>query len=193
MPRSDVSQVTIRQMLALKNAEVSKRVEEVWGKVSAPTKDKAAQIAKYKAALGKETLKKANLANGRALYVKHCAACHKLFGEGGDVGPDLTGSQRANLDYVLENVLDPSAVVPNEYKITIVETKNGRTLAGIIKSETPAAITVQLQNETLVVPKGDIESRTPTKMSMMPEGIFEQMRMEEVRDLVAYLANPVRK
>jgi putative heme-binding domain-containing protein len=193
VPRSDVSQVTIRQMLALKNAEVSKRVEEVWGKVSAPGKDKAAQIAKYKAALGKETLKKGNLANGRALYVKHCAACHKLFGEGGDVGPDLTGSQRANLDYLLENVLDPSAVVPNEYKVTIVETKNGRTLAGIIKSETPAAITVQLQNETVVVPKGDIESRTPTKMSMMPEGIFEQMRMDEVRDLVAYLANPVRK
>ena len=98
-----------------------------------------------------------------------------------------------NLDYVLENVLDPSAVVPNEYKITIVETKNGRTLAGIIKSETPAAITVRLQNETVVVPKGDIESRTPTKQSMMPEGIFEQMRMEEVRDLVAYLAHPVRK
>src|SRR5205085_693656 len=185
-------QFTIRQMLALKNAEVSKRVEQVWGKIRPPAQDKAAAIAKYKAALSPDTLKRANLANGRALFTKHCAACHKLYGEGGDIGPELTGSQRGNLDYVLENVLDPSAVVANDYRVSVILTTGGRTLTGIIKAETPQAITVQTQNEQVVVPKGEIETRTVSPLSMMPEGLFDALRMEEVRDLVGYLANPVQ-
>jgi putative membrane-bound dehydrogenase-like protein len=192
VPRSDVSQFTIRQMLALNNADVSKRVEDVWGKVRPTSQDKKAAIAKYKAALSKETLKKANLANGRALFTKHCAACHKLFGEGGDIGPELTGSQRTNLDYLLENVLDPSAVVAREYQVSVVATTSGRVLTGIIKAETPQAITVQTQNEQVVVPKDEIESRTVSPVSMMPEGLFTALRMEEVRDLVGYLASPVQ-
>ncbi len=89
-------------------------------------------------------------------------------------------------------MLDPSAIVPKEYQITVVTTKAGRTLSGIIKKESDAAITVQLQNEVVVVPKADIDMRTLTKVSMMPEGIFEPMRLEEARDLVAYLASPVQ-
>src|SRR5260370_4834935 len=106
-----------------------------------------------------------------------CASCHRLFGEGGDIGPDLTGSQRTNLDYVLENVLDPSAIVPREYQVTVVVTKAGRTLSGIVKKESDAAITMQLQNEAVVVPIGDIDTRTHTKQSMMPAGTFEPMRL----------------
>ena len=128
----------------------------------------------------------------RFVTTKACASCHRLFGEGGDIGPDLTGAQRMNLDYVLENVLDPSAIVPREYQVTVVETKGGRTISGIVKKENDAAITLQLQNEVVVLPIGDIDRRTATKLSMMPDGAFEQMKLEEVRDLVAYLASPVQ-
>jgi putative membrane-bound dehydrogenase-like protein len=192
VPRADVSAFTVRQMLALKNPQVTNRVEQVWGKVRPPGKERAAAIARYKAALTPETLKKADLANGRALYAKHCGSCHRMFGEGGDIGPELTGSQRANLDYVLENVLDPSAVVPREYQVSIVTTAGGRVLTGIIKSETPQAITVQTQNEQVIVPKDEIESRAASPLSMMPEGLLDPLRMDEVRDLVAYLASPVQ-
>jgi putative heme-binding domain-containing protein len=80
--------------------------------------------------------------------------------------------------------------VPREYQVTVVTTNSGRTLSGIVKKENDAAVTLQTQNEVVVVPKSDIESRAATKLSMMPEGLFEQLRPEEVRDLIAYLASP---
>ena len=84
-----------------------------------------------KALLTPDYLKSADLNAGKAIFTKNCASCHKLNGEGNDVGPDLTGSQRANLDYVLENVLDPSAVVPGEYKMTAFYLNDGRVITGL--------------------------------------------------------------
>jgi putative heme-binding domain-containing protein len=192
IPRGDINSYTIRQLQTLKQPELAAKIAKVWGEVRPASADKAKLMAKYKAELTPALLKKANLANGRVLYAKSCANCHRLFGEGGDIGPDLTGSQRTNLDYVLENVLDPSAIVPKEYQVTIVVTTAGRTLSGIVKKESDAAITLQLPNEVVVLPKGEIESREATKLSMMPDGIFEPMRLEEVRDLVAFLASPMQ-
>src|SRR5207245_5060373 len=139
----------IRQLQSLKQPELAAKLAKVWGEVRPASAEKAKLMAKYKAELKPDVLKKANLANGRALYTKACATCHRLFGEGGDIGPDLTGSQRTNLDYVLENVLDPSAIVPREYQVTVVVTKAGRTLSGLIKKESDAAITLQLPNEEI--------------------------------------------
>ena len=76
---------------------------------------------------------------GHALFGRICAQCHKLFDQGGDVGPDLTGSDRANPDYILENVLDPSASVGRDYTLTTVATRDGRLVAGIVREQSPAA------------------------------------------------------
>jgi putative heme-binding domain-containing protein len=190
IPRHDINSFTIRQLQALKQPELSAKLTKVWGEIRPASADKAKLMAKYKAELKPEVLKKANVSNGRALFNKACASCHRLFGEGGDIGPDLTGAQRSNLDYILENVLDPSAIVPREYQVTVVVTTGGRTLSGIVKKESDAALTLQTANDVVVVPKSEIDSRTATKVSMMPDGAFEQMRIEEVRDLVAYLAGP---
>lgn len=192
IPRGDINSYTIRQLQTLKSPEVQAKLTKVIGEVRAASADKAKLMAKYKAELKPSVLKNADLANGRALYAKNCASCHRLFGEGGDIGPDLTGAQRTNLDYVLENVLDPSAIVPREGQVTIVETKAGRTFSGIVKKETDQALTLQLPNEVVIVPKGDIETRTATKISMMPEGAFERMSLAEIRDLVGYLASPAQ-
>jgi putative membrane-bound dehydrogenase-like protein len=192
VPRAEVNAFTIRQMQALKNESVNGRLEIVWGNVRPASQEKAALLPKYRGALTAEKLKNANLANGRLLYGKTCAACHRLFGEGGDVAPDLTGSQRTNLDYVLENVLDPSAIVPKDYQVSILQTRSGQVITGIIKQETDKALTVQTQNDRLVVPLDEIEARSPSRLSMMPEGLFEQLRLDEVRDLVGYLASPVQ-
>ena len=109
--------VTARQIMALNDKAIATRLEKAWGNdPPARRKDRAALMKKWKDR-SPTTLKTADRPNGRVLFAKHCASCHKMFGEGGDVGPDLTGSQRTNLDYVLENVLDPSAVVPREFQI----------------------------------------------------------------------------
>ena len=144
-------------------------------------------LKKYKELLTPDTLKAGNAANGRAIFAKNCATCHKLFGEGQAVGPELTGAQRSNLDYILDNVVDPSAAVANEYKMHQFDLLDGRVVTGIVKKESPQAVTVRTVNEELVLPVKDIETRKPTQNSVMPEGMFDALKPEEVRDLVAYL------
>lgn len=114
-------------------------------------------------------------------------SCHRLYDEGGNVGPNLTGSQRANLDYILENVLDPSAVVPKEYQMWVIETSDGRFLNGLIKQETGKSLTVQTETQLLMLPKDEIASRRQSPLSIMPEGILDKLAKEEVIDLAAYL------
>ena len=76
---------------------------------------------------------------GRAVFNRACLSCHRMFGAGGDVGPELTGSDRANPDYILENVLDPSAAVNRDYTMSNVATTDGRLLSGIIRDQTPTS------------------------------------------------------
>ena len=188
VPRGDVSVVAARQVLALNDKPLADRLGKVWGTIRPASQDRAAAIKKWKGVLTADALKAADTSKGRALFVQHCASCHRMFGEGGDTAPDLTGSQRANLDYVLENVLDPNAVVPREYQVTNFTLTDGRLVSGVILRETPDGATVRTVNDTVTVAKGDVETRKPTTQSLMPEGLLDRLKPEEARDLVAYLA-----
>jgi len=187
IPRADVPVVTARQVLALNDKDVSARLEKVWGKIATASKERAALIKKWKAELTDDALKGADVLKGKALFTKNCAACHKMFGEGQSVGPELTGSQRSNLDYVLENVIDPSAVVPREFQMVNFTLNDDRVVGGIVLRETKDAVTVRTTNDTLTIPTADIVTRKQTPVSIMPEGLFDNMKLDEVRDLVAYL------
>lgn len=187
--RGDVTPFLARQMLDLKNATVKERMEKVWGQIRQSPGEKKALIDKYKGMLTPAVLAKADLAHGRLIFSKTCAQCHRLFGEGASIGPDLTGSDRANLHYVLENSVDPSAVIGNDYRLTNIVTKKGRLIAGIIVEETERALTVQTATERFVLSKADVDERTQSNVSMMPEGQLEKLTPEELRDLVGYLAS----
>jgi putative heme-binding domain-containing protein len=187
IPRADVPVVTARQIMALNDKGVTQRLEKAWGNITPVAKERAALMKKWKDILTEDSIKKADAAKGRALFTKNCASCHKMFGEGQAVGPELTGSQRANLDYVLENVIDPSAVVPREYQIINFVLNHDRVVGGIVLRETKDAVTVRTVNDTLTIPVADIVTRKQTPLSIMPEGLFDQMKPDEVRDLVAYL------
>ena len=192
IPRTDISAFSARQIQALGNKEITETLAKVWGAIRPASHAKAGLMKKYKSALSAAYMKNANLAHGRVLDQKTCASCHRLFGEGGTVGPELTGSCIANLDYILENVLDPSAIVAKDYQVTILTTTSGRLITGIIKQETDKALTVQTPNEQIILPKGDVESRQHSPLSIMPEGQLDTLRMDEVRDLIGYLASPVQ-
>ena len=188
IPRRDISAFTIRQLQSMKDDQVNERLAQVWGAVRATTQDKVATIGKFKSLLPPDRLQKADRSAGRGLFVRHCGACHKLFGEGGQVGPELTGSQRANLDYLLENLIDPSAIVARDYQMTVLATEDGRILNGIIVQEDDQVLTVQTQNERLSLPLAEIEAREVSKSSLMPEGLLDKLSEAELRDLVAYLS-----
>lgn len=188
--RREVPALVIRQLQALGDAGVNERLSKVWGDIRPVAADKQARMQALKEQLAPATVKLADLPRGRALFAQHCGTCHRMFGEGGRVGPELTGSQRTSLDYILDNVLDPSAIVPREYKAHVLRLADGRVVQGVILEETPATLVVQTANETLRFPTGEIDNRKESGLSMMPEGLFDRLTSEQVRDLVGYLASP---
>jgi putative heme-binding domain-containing protein len=188
VPRNDVSAFTARQMLGYGNKGLTDKVNQVWGSLRPPAQEKTALLNRYKSLVPPDALKKADRAHGRLLFSKTCATCHTLFDEGAKIGPDLTGSQRAKPEYILSKVLDPSAAVSRDYQLTVFELKNGRSVSGLIKSEADKTVTVQTQNDVLVLNKADIDERKQSSQSMMPDGLFAQLSDADVRDLIAYLA-----
>src|SRR5262249_44109504 len=131
----------------------------------------------------------ANPSQGRAVYNRTCLQCHRLYDAGGDIGPELTGSDRGNVDYILENVLAPSSTVSRDYMLTNVATTDGRLLAGIVREQTPTSLVIQTANERIILPREDVEAIRPSATSMMPEGMLERLSSQEIRDLFAYLAS----
>jgi len=187
VPKADITAFTARQIAAIKDKAVQTKLASVWGEVKPASANRKALMTKYKGLLTPDKLVSANAANGRVLFAKNCATCHKLFDEGQAVGPELTGGQRSNLDYVLENVVDPSAAVANEYKMTQFYLADGRVVSGIVKKTTGNAVTVRTVNEEVVIPTADIDQKKPTQLSVMPEGLLDALKPDEVLDLVKYL------
>ena len=189
VPRADLSAIVVRQISELKDEALSKRLANVWGAVRSTTGDKVTLIAKYKLDFKPENLAGANLSNGRAVFTKTCAQCHMLFDAGGKLGPDLTGGQRATLDYILENIVDPNAAVAKDFQMTIVDTKDGRNINGIVLSDADGRVVLRTANEDVTVPAREIAKRRVSPLSMMPEGLLEGLKPEDQRDLIAYLAS----
>lgn len=189
---TDLSGELIRQIRNLKDPRLNERLSEVWGAVNDTPAERRQLMEQYKAMLAKPGAEAADLALGRAIFAKTCQQCHTLFAVGGKVGPDITGSNRANLDYILSNIIDPSALIGKEYQAVIVQTSDGRTLTGIVRNETPDALELATANETVTVLKGDIEEREVSPKSMMPDDQLKPFSDHEVRSLVAYLASPAQ-
>ena len=121
------------------------------------------------------------------VFTSLCGACHKLYGEGGALGPDLTGGDRHKISYLLENIIDPSSIVPADYRMSIVKLKDGRVLSGVIPEQNDRSITVQSQVERLVVERSLITEQSQLPMSLMPEGQLQALGEEQARNLFAYL------
>ena len=187
---TDLTADLIRQLGNLKSAAIDQQIAAVWGSVRETAADKAKLIARYKQLIATRPAPRDDLPLGRALFAKTCQQCHTLFGAGGKVGPELTGSNRADLDYLLSNILDPSAVVGKDYLTSIVETKKGRVLTGILREQTKNAVTLVMANETVIVPRAEIDSIKSSNLSMMPDDLLKPFADGEVRALVAYLSSP---
>ncbi|MBO0933629.1 PVC-type heme-binding CxxCH protein [Fibrella aquatilis] len=160
---------------------------EVWGPIDHVSLDEKA-YARYRNLLTDEAVSQASAVKGRAIFLTTCGPCHKLYGEGGIIGPELTGSNRANLDYLLGNILDPSAEIQDDYKMVVVTTRDGRTYVGNVAKENERQLTLRVVGQdAVVVNKSDIQSREVNPVSMMPTGLLEPLSETEVKELVAYL------
>ncbi|WZO95941.1 c-type cytochrome [Isosphaeraceae bacterium EP7] len=187
VPRADVTATTARQLLTLGDKRIADRLAEVWGTLRATSGEKASLIARYQGILTPVRLETSSPARGRVAFDRLCASCHTLYDTGADVGPDLTGSDRGRADYILENVLDPSASVAADYRVTTLSTVDGRVLSGLVRNRTPEGLVLRTANDRLVIPVQDIEAEKHTNESMMPEGLLDKLTDRELLDLFAYL------
>ena len=177
----------VRQLRAHGVKDINATLDKVWGVSRSTPAAKLAEIAKYKKLLEAKVNRPVDLPRGRALFQRTCGQCHKLYGEGGEIGPDITGSNRNNLDYLLTNMLDPNAEIPNDYRTTILHTKDNRVLVGVIRRSEGQSVTIATPAEVVTVAKRDVAAIDPQDFSMMPEGLVLALKVDELRDLVAYL------
>lgn len=188
--RENLTAYHARQIAALGDAAVSALLAEVWGEIRTTPDDKKRRITALKTALTPDVLAKADIAKGRALFTQTCAACHTLFDlgqSGANLGPNLTGSGRANLDYLLENIVDPSAVVPADYKLSTLTLKDGRVLSGFISAKNEQTLTLRTMTENQTLPTADVTKIEGSPLSLMPDALLDALTQEQVRDLFGFL------
>ena len=187
IPRSAVTVLHARQIRSLADDKLTERLSEVWGEIRDTPADRQLLITRWKSQLSADALAQADKSNGRLMFAKACASCHRLYGHGGQIGPDLTGSGRQNLDYVLVNLIDPSAAVGTDYRMSVVTLADGRVLNGIVAARSEKVLTLQTVKERIFLELADVDSVQTSTQSLMPDGLLQPLSDDQVRDLVAYL------
>jgi quinoprotein glucose dehydrogenase len=119
-----------------------------------------------------------------------CVRCHKINGEGGEVGPDLTGvGSRQNREYLVESIVDPNKQITKGFETVVLTLTSGKTVVGVLKSEDARELRLMTaEGQSVIVPKAQIDERQTGK-SAMPEDLIKQLTKAELRDLVEYLAS----
>jgi len=188
---SDIPAATIRT-LTRSEADygmLAKRATAVFGRVRDANADKLKLIAAKKDMILK-TPGQPDLKAGHEVAKKVCLTCHKLHGEGADIGPDLTGVGRSSLDALLANLIDPNQIIGAGYEMVEITTKDDRSVSGRMVEHTDTRVRLLSAGpKEDVVAKSDIARLRVSELSVMPEGM-EQMPDADFRNLIAYLLNP---
>ena len=185
----EVSAYHARQIADFGDEPLTARLGKLWGQVRVSDADKRRLIDRWRRDLTADALAAADRSHGRAIFARDCAACHVLFGAGRKLGPDLTGSNRRNLDYLLENVIDPGASVGAGFRAVTFTLADGRAVTGVISAADDRTVTVQTAQAALVLDRRDIEMETVQQQSLMPDGLLSKLSYDDVRDLVGYLTS----
>lgn len=188
--REDISAYHARQIRSFNIEALTNQLGQVWGEIRESAADKRELMATLKASLTPEVLSKADKSAGRLAFNQVCATCHTLYGQGGQIGPDLTGSGRSNIDYLLENIIDPGAVVNADFRLNVVTLKDGRVLNGMIAARTDRTLTLKTMTEPVTIEQSEIVKRDELPQSLMPEGLLQTFSEQHMRDLFAYLMHP---
>jgi putative heme-binding domain-containing protein len=188
--RDQVSPTVVRQIRETGDVATIADVSRLWPELKPLAGAQKEKLEAWKKRLTPTELARADRSAGRAVFKKQCANCHVLFGDGERTAPELTGSQRTSLEYLLENLIEPSAQVAAIYRTSTVALTDGRVLTGIVVSRTERSLDLQTATQRMRIPAEEIESVKPSAKSLMPEGVLETLKADEVRDLIAYLMSP---
>ncbi len=184
---SDIPIDIVKQLKLLDNDKIVEDVDKLWPDVKiATSEEKSNQILKIKNALSSGH---GNIEDGKTVYTTFCGSCHRLFDQGGTIGPDLTGYDRSNVNYMALNIVNPNADIREGYVNYKVTKKDGQIILGIMTDRSGGNVTIkQLGGEEITISSEDIEELTAQKTSIMPEHIIKTMTEQQIRDLFVYLA-----
>jgi putative heme-binding domain-containing protein len=188
VPVSHVPLDCVRQLSIFRDADLDAAVERHWkGMLAvAPTSEMRVEAERIVKVL---QAGQGMIDRGAILFRERCGACHRLFGEGGDIGPELTGYDRGSVDFWLQNILTPSLEIREGYGAYLVETKDGRAMTGMIRAQDAKGVTLRdLAGQTVRLASSEIKSQTASPVSLMPVGLLAGLSDEALRDLFAYLS-----
>jgi putative heme-binding domain-containing protein len=176
----------LRQLAVHEDEELDAQVRKHWGRISRPSAGE--KLAEVRRLNNDVRAKPGDPVKGHALYKARCAVCHRLYGEGNNVGPDLTQANRKDRNFLLVTLIDPSLTIRKEYTSYIVQTTDGRFLTGLIIEQTPSSITLAGNNDTrTTIARDAVEAMKESPISLMPEGLLKDLSPDQLRDLFAYL------
>ncbi|MES2692101.1 MAG: PVC-type heme-binding CxxCH protein [Verrucomicrobiota bacterium] len=187
LEKKDITQFQARQVVKSASPALRARFDALWGSVNTSTAAVAAQMRRLRGTMKSDFLALGDKGNGRTLFEQRCSACHTLFGKGGNLGPDLTGSGRKDLEYLVINITDPNAAIPADWRLAIATLADGRIVSGALALETESAVTLKTTEGPVTLERTAIRSLERASTSLMPTGLLDDLPPDHVRDLFAFL------
>ncbi len=186
--RGDIPPTVVRTLATSGSEKERAKAEQVFGKVRATSAEKLKLIDAKRKVVSSGPI---DLAKGHEVAKRTCFICHKMYGEGAEIGPDLTGVGRSSLDALLHNVIHPNEIIGAGYENVEIETKDDRFFSGrMVENNATIVKLIQAGPAESIVAKSDIKSLKVSENSVMPEGL-EAMPDEDFRNLVWFiLAHP---
>ncbi len=186
IPASEIPVEQLRRVPLFGGKQLDELIRKHWGNVTPGTPEE--KLAEMRRLNNDLNAGRGDPARGRELFVKTCATCHRLFDEGGQVGPDLTHANRKDRDFLLASLVDPSAVIRKEFLSYNIETADGQFFSGLIAEQSPNSVTLVAANaERTTISRDKIKSLDESAVSLMPEGLLQSLRPQDLRDLFSYL------
>jgi putative heme-binding domain-containing protein len=174
--------LAIRQLVS---PQFTPLLDKHWGRLGQSSEERQRDIERIREVVTKG---KGSADKGRAIYQTSCGACHVLHGEGGKIGPELTGYERDNLDFLIPAIVEPNLGIREEFTSFVLTTTDGQTLTGFIAENTPQSVTiVDLAQNRVVIPRERIKTLAASTTSLMPEGLLAAYSDDQLRDLFAWL------
>lgn len=190
LPKSHITAFSARQMASLGDATLKARLEKEWGRLGQTSAEVKTEIAKLASVYKSAPLWAYSDEAGAAHFKKLCAQCHVPNAQSAALAPKLTGSGAKGIEYLVENVLDPNAVIGRDYQARIIQTSSGRVLTGLVEKESESAVTIRTLNESVTIGKDEIEESRISENSFMPEGLLKPLNDREKIELLKYLMRP---
>ncbi len=182
----DIAVDQLRLVALHHDKQLDALVKKHWGSIQGGTHEE--RLAEMRRINNDLRAGRGNPDEGKALFTRHCGTCHKLFGEGLVIGPELTHANRKNTDELLATIVSPSAVIRREFLSFLVQTTDGRVLTGLLVEQSPGSVTLLgAKNERTTIPRDKIEAINESPTSLMPDNLLSQLKPQELRDLFAYL------